>query len=177
MNDTHLSTFQDKTLRSNIFTHLFYPFSTIDNKYVRRRRPSMAGKATFDKLGLASRNLASPVNKFTNKIGSEHLPTTLDHESDKQLGLKSFCIRVPFLMSIGLTERSRGWLLQGRTRLTRCQGPKNNQNSCENTSEVIQNCVGLAILPLSRLILVLAPEVRSFDPRKETARGPLRLAS
>jgi lipid-binding SYLF domain-containing protein len=51
------------------------------------------GKAVFDKAWSAFEKLGAPVNKLTNKIGSEAFwPTTLDHESDKAARiLKSFC--------------------------------------------------------------------------------------
>lgn len=51
------------------------------------------GKAAFDKGWAAFEKLGAPVNKLTNKIGSEAFwPTTLDHESDKAARiLKSFC--------------------------------------------------------------------------------------
>jgi hypothetical protein len=51
------------------------------------------GKAVFDKGWSWFEKLGTPVNKLTNKIGSEAFwPTTLDHESDKSARiLKSFC--------------------------------------------------------------------------------------
>ena len=51
------------------------------------------GKAAFDKGWGWFEKLGAPVNKLTNKIGSEAFwPTTLDHESDKSARiLKSFC--------------------------------------------------------------------------------------
>lgn len=51
------------------------------------------GKAAFDKGWGWFEKLGTPVNKLTNKIGSEAFwPTTLDHESDKSARiLKSFC--------------------------------------------------------------------------------------
>lgn len=51
------------------------------------------GKAAFDKAWGAFEKLGGPVNKLTNKIGSEAFwPTTLDKESDKCARiLKSFC--------------------------------------------------------------------------------------
>jgi hypothetical protein len=58
-------------------------------------------KAAFDKAWAGFEKLGVPVNKLTNKIGSEAFwPTTLDHESDKAARiLKSFCSEYsrPFL--------------------------------------------------------------------------------
>jgi hypothetical protein len=50
-------------------------------------------KATFDKGWAAFEKLGAPVNKLTNKIGSEAFwPTSLGPESDKAARvLKSFC--------------------------------------------------------------------------------------
>lgn len=50
-------------------------------------------KAGFDKLWAAADKLGDPVNKLSNKIGSEAFwPTTLDRESDKAARiLRSFC--------------------------------------------------------------------------------------
>jgi hypothetical protein len=50
-------------------------------------------KAAFDKGWGWFEKLGAPVNKLTNKIGSEAFwPTTLDHECDKSARiLKSFC--------------------------------------------------------------------------------------
>ena len=51
------------------------------------------GKATFDKAWAGFEKLGAPVNKLTNKIGSEAFwPTSLGPESDKAARiLKSFC--------------------------------------------------------------------------------------
>jgi hypothetical protein len=50
-------------------------------------------KSAFDKAWTGFEKLGVPVNRLTNKIGSEAFwPTTLDHESDKAARiLKSFC--------------------------------------------------------------------------------------
>lgn len=52
-----------------------------------------SSKAGFDKLWAAADKLGDPVNKLSNKIGSEAFwPTTLDRESDKAARiLRSFC--------------------------------------------------------------------------------------
>jgi hypothetical protein len=76
-------------------------------------------KAAFDKAWAGFERLGVPVNKLTNKIGSEAFwPTTLDHESDKAARiLKSFCSRFscPSPSESELTKNRR-WLLQGGTR-------------------------------------------------------------
>jgi hypothetical protein len=53
------------------------------------------GKAGFDVAWAGFEKLGGPVNKLTNKIGSEAFwPTTLDKECDKAARiLKSFCSR------------------------------------------------------------------------------------
>jgi hypothetical protein len=52
-----------------------------------------ASKAAFDKGWGLFEKLGKPVNKLTNRIGSEAFwPTSLDHECDKSARiLKSFC--------------------------------------------------------------------------------------
>jgi hypothetical protein len=54
-------------------------------------------KAAFDKGWGLFEKLGAPVNKLTNKIGSEAFwPTSLDHECDKSARiLKSFCSKSP----------------------------------------------------------------------------------
>lgn len=51
------------------------------------------GKTGFDKTWKAFDKLGAPVNRLSNKLGSEAFwPTTLDKESDKAARiLKSFC--------------------------------------------------------------------------------------
>lgn len=51
------------------------------------------GKAGFDKLWEWSNKLGAPVNRLSNKLGSEAFwPTTIDKESEKAARiLKSFC--------------------------------------------------------------------------------------
>ena len=56
-------------------------------------RTKWGGKVGFDKIyGLVDK-LGAPVNKLSNKLGSEAFwPTTLDKESDKAARiLRSFC--------------------------------------------------------------------------------------
>lgn len=56
-------------------------------------RTKSGGKAGFDKAWKIADKLGAPVNRLSNKIGSEAFwPTTLDKESDKAARiLKSFC--------------------------------------------------------------------------------------
>jgi hypothetical protein len=55
------------------------------------------GKAGFDKLYNLVDKLGPPVNRLSNKLGSEAFwPTTLDKESDKAARiLRSFCSTMP----------------------------------------------------------------------------------
>ena len=78
-------------------------------------------KSGFDKVWQATNKLAEPVNKLSNKLGSEaFFPTTLDKESDKAARiLKSFCSK--YALPANWTRRSlnlvflcRGWLLRRR---------------------------------------------------------------
>lgn len=57
------------------------------------QRVRTGGKTGFDKTWKALDKLGAPVNKLSNKLGSEAFwPTTLDKESDKAARiLKSFC--------------------------------------------------------------------------------------
>jgi hypothetical protein len=58
-----------------------------------------AGKAGWDAAWDKFEKLGQPVNRFTNKIGSEAFwPTSLDRESDKAARiLKSFCSKYIYL--------------------------------------------------------------------------------
>ncbi len=53
-------------------------------------------KSGFDKVWKAADKLGAPVNKLSNKLGSEAFwPTTLDKESDKAARiLKTFCSKL-----------------------------------------------------------------------------------
>lgn len=59
-------------------------------------------KKGFDKVWEGVDKLGAPVNKLTNKIGSEAFwPTTLDKESDKAARiLKSFCSTFVFCLAL-----------------------------------------------------------------------------
>jgi hypothetical protein len=60
-------------------------------------RVKTGSKSGFDKAWKAADKLGAPVNKLSNKLGSEAFwPTTLDKESDKAARiLKTFCSRWP----------------------------------------------------------------------------------
>lgn len=78
-----------------------------------------SSKSAFDKGWAAFEKLGVPVNKLTNKIGSEAFwPTDLGQESDKAARiLKSFCSMLPaLLVPLRLANDNRGWFLQGATR-------------------------------------------------------------
>jgi hypothetical protein len=57
------------------------------------QKTKTGGKAGFDKLWGFADKLGAPVNRFSNRLGSEAFwPTTLDKESDKAARiLRSFC--------------------------------------------------------------------------------------
>ena len=57
------------------------------------QKTKTGGKAGFDKVWGWADKLGAPVNKLSNKLGSEAFwPTTLDKESDKAARiLRSFC--------------------------------------------------------------------------------------
>jgi hypothetical protein len=67
--------------------------SFLNNNMSAWDKTKHGSKAAFDKAWAGFEKLGVPVNKLTNKIGSEAFwPTTLDHESDKAARiLKSFC--------------------------------------------------------------------------------------
>lgn len=60
-------------------------------------RTKTTSKKGFDKVWGWADKLGAPVNRFTNRIGSEAFwPTTLDKESDKAARiLRSFCSKSP----------------------------------------------------------------------------------
>ncbi|KAF1998601.1 DUF500-domain-containing protein [Amniculicola lignicola CBS 123094] len=95
------------------------------------------GKAGFDKLYGWVDKLGPPVNRLSNKLGSEAFwPTTLDIESDKAARiLKSFC---------------KDGFYQEEERPT-ADGPKQKQKVLKKIpAEVIKNAKGLAIFTTMR---------------------------
>ncbi|KAJ4338744.1 hypothetical protein N0V87_003659 [Didymella glomerata] len=95
-------------------------------------------KAGFDKVYTLVDKLGAPVNRLSNKVGSEAFwPTTLDIESDKAARiLKSFC---------------KDGFYQEEDRPTGEQGPKAKQKVLKKIpSEVIKNAKGLCIFTTMR---------------------------
>ncbi|KAJ9668443.1 hypothetical protein H2201_001491 [Coniosporium apollinis] len=100
-------------------------------------RTKSTGKAGFDKLYGWVDKLGPPVNKLSNKLGSEAFwPTTLDKESDKAARiLQSFC---------------KDGFYQEET-LGTADSPKSKQKVLQKVSpEVIRNAKGLAIFTTMR---------------------------
>ena len=100
-------------------------------------RVRTGGKSGFDKTWQALDKLGAPVNKLTNKLGSEAFwPTTLDKESDKAARiLKTFCTDGFY------TEEDR----------PPEDGPKQRQKVIKKIpTNVIKNAKGLAIFTTMR---------------------------
>lgn len=100
-------------------------------------RVRSGGKTGFDKAWNAVDKLGAPVNRLSNKLGSEAFwPTTLDKESDKAARiLKSFC-------KDGFYAEEE----QGNT-----DGPKQKQKVLKKIpAEVIKNAKALAIFTTMR---------------------------
>ncbi|TVY49119.1 SH3 domain-containing-like protein [Lachnellula occidentalis] len=98
------------------------------------------GKGAFDKGWAAFEKLGVPVNRLTNKIGSEAFwPTQLGPESDKAARiLKSFC-------------KDGFYTEQPASRPESSSGPKNKPKVLVKIPQkVIQKCVGLAIFSTMR---------------------------
>jgi len=95
------------------------------------------GKLGFDKLWNYADKLGAPVNKLTNKIGSEAFwPTSIDKESYKAARiLRSFCKDGIYTDEVHQTE----------------DGPKQQQKILKKIpAEVIKNAKGLAIFTTMR---------------------------
>ncbi|KAL9053677.1 MAG: hypothetical protein Q9162_004628 [Coniocarpon cinnabarinum] len=100
-------------------------------------RAKTSSKAGFDKLWATADKLGDPVNKLSNKIGSEAFwPTTIDKESEKAARiLKSFC--------------KDGFYQEETTKPA--SGPQQKQRVLKRIpASVIQNCTGLAIFTTMR---------------------------
>ncbi|KAI5263607.1 DUF500-domain-containing protein [Aureobasidium subglaciale] len=101
-------------------------------------RVSGGGKVGFDKAWNLVDKLGAPVNKLSNKLGSEAFwPTTLDRESDKAARiLRSFC---------------KDGFYQEETTKPTADGPKAKQRVLKHIPpEVIKNAKGLAIFTTMR---------------------------
>ncbi|KAF2476032.1 DUF500-domain-containing protein [Lindgomyces ingoldianus] len=101
------------------------------------QKTKSGGKAGFDKLWGWADKLGAPVNRLSNKLGSEAFwPTTLDKECDKAARiLKSFC---------------KDGFYQEEERPT-AEGPKQKQRVLKRIPpEVIKDAKGLAIFTTMR---------------------------
>jgi lipid-binding SYLF domain-containing protein len=132
-------------------------------------------KKGFDKVWGWADKLGGPVNKLSNKIGSEAFwPTTLDKESDKAARiLRSFCSKYYsplFILAIyrpgicgdtlciGTTQNSAdndvtedGFYTEDEKSSSAAAGPKQKQRVLVKIPQkVIQNAVGLAIFTTMR---------------------------
>ncbi|KAH8121014.1 hypothetical protein ACSS6W_002074 [Trichoderma asperelloides] len=95
-------------------------------------------KKGFDKVWGWADKLGAPVNRLSNRIGSEAFwPTTLDKESDKAARiLRSFC---------------KDGFYAEEERQADATGPKRKQRVIKKIPQkVIENCVGLAIFTVMR---------------------------
>ena len=100
-------------------------------------RAKTQSKAGFDKLWATADKLGDPVNRFSNRIGSEAFwPTTIDKESEKAARiLKSFC-------KDGFYEEQ---VVKSTT------GPQQKQRVLKRIpAKVIQNAKGLAVFTTMR---------------------------
>jgi lipid-binding SYLF domain-containing protein len=120
-------------------------------------RTKKDGKAAFDKGWALLDKLGAPVNKFTNRIGSEAFwPTTLDHECDKCARiLKSFCSSFPpypRVLDMHLTISTEdGFYKEQPNRPGSSPGPRSKPKVLVKIPQkVIRNCVGLAIFTVMR---------------------------
>lgn len=98
-------------------------------------------KQSFDKVYSIVDKLGAPINKLTNKIGSEAFwPTTLDKESDKAARiLRSFCKDGFYVEDEMANDSNSG------------EGPKGKARSVQKIpGEVIKRAKGLAIFTTMR---------------------------
>ncbi|ESZ95251.1 hypothetical protein SBOR_4363 [Sclerotinia borealis F-4128] len=105
------------------------------------------GKAAFDKGWTAFEKLGGPVNKLTNKIGSEAFwPTAMEKECEKAARiLKSFC-KDGFM-----AEQQKDASQDSDTKKKVQDGPsKPPKVLVKIPQKVIKNCVGLAIYTTMR---------------------------
>lgn len=112
------------------------------------------GKYGFDKLWGYADKLGAPVNKLSNKLGSEAFwPTTLDKESEKAARiLRSFCSKHIHEAGTGplLTYFVEDGFYQEEVQQS-ADGPKVKQKILKKIpAEVIRNAKGLAIFTTMR---------------------------
>lgn len=119
-------------------------------------RVKVGGKGGFDKVWKAADKLGAPVNRLSNKLGSEAFwPTTLDKESDKAARiLKTFCSEFepghPSLRHIAdKCSVEDGFYTEEEYQPE--EGPKQKQKVVKKIpTSVIQNAKGLAIFTTMR---------------------------
>jgi lipid-binding SYLF domain-containing protein len=134
---------------------------------------SKALKPGFDKAWQAMDKLGAPVNRLTNKLGSEAFwPTTMDKESDKAARiLRSFC-KDGFYSKIDEAQAKKA-----EDSGEKIEGPQGKQRVLKKIPQkVIQNAVGLAIFTTMRtglwvsgaggsgVLLARHPETREWSP-------------
>ncbi len=108
---------------------------------------SKALKPGFDKAWTALDKLGAPVNRLSNKLGSEAFwPTTMDKESDKAARiLRSFC-KDGFYSKIDEAQAAKA-----ADAGERIEGPQGKQRVLKKIPQkVIQQAVGLAIFTTMR---------------------------
>lgn len=117
------------------------------NKPSAWEKTKTGGKVAFDKGWAAFEKLGGPVNKLTNKIGSEAFwPTGMEKECEKAARiLKSFC-KDGFM-----AEQQKDASLDPETKKKAQDGPsKPPKVLVKIPQKVIKNCVGLAIYTTMR---------------------------
>lgn len=121
-------------------------------------------KKGFDKVWAWADKLGAPINRLSNRIGSEAFwPTTLDKESDKAARiLKSFCSKCsPLLDEVPMNEglcascetdhfQEDGFYTDQESQVAQ-DGPQKKQRVLKKIPQkVIENAVGLAIFTTMR---------------------------
>lgn len=118
------------------------------------QKTKTGGKAGFDKVWGWADKLGAPVNRLSNRLGSEAFwPTTLDKESDKAARiLRSFCsrdIRCAPKKDDTNSKTEDGFYEEEVVQTA--EGPKKKQKVLKKIpSEVIRNAKGLAIFTVMR---------------------------
>ncbi|KAK7529532.1 uncharacterized protein J3D65DRAFT_170189 [Phyllosticta citribraziliensis] len=117
------------------------------------QRTKHGSKASFDKLWGWADKLGAPVNRLSNKLGSEAFwPTTLDKESDKAARiLRSFCSMPGRVRHVASADSLPEDGFYEEELLTTIDGPKQKQKVLKKIpAEVIRNAKGLAIFTTMR---------------------------